>query len=369
MRRRTGAAAAGAAVLLALSAPQAYAAPRHGIQRVSTTVAGAQSATASDGGGISADGHYAVYGTGGPGDGCPADWSWCVFVKDLRTGKAVQVPGTGVETHTLMISGDGTEVGYTTGHYHYFRATVHDRRTGASWTLWPANPPKDGWYERSDLTGLSADGRYAAYTIGNRDGDGGALHLLVRDLTTGTDTLADPVGDPGDITGGRLSADGRYVASGTRKAEDTALYVTDRTTGRTRRLDTPAGGASSLVDISADGHHVLFNFRTSRPGSAARAYLADTRTGRAVPVGPAGSTALSADATDRYVLLADAGGALYLLDARTGHRHPVAGASAAATAVPGSVTRDGRSVVFTSAAALVPDDTNGVTDVFARRLG
>jgi hypothetical protein len=46
-----------------------------------------------------------------------------------------------------------------------------------------------------------------------------------------------------------------------------------------------------------------------------------------------------------------------------------ADAAAAATAVPGAVTAHGRRVVFSSAAAnLVPDDTNGVSDVFAREI-
>ncbi|MFI2202557.1 TolB family protein [Streptomyces sp. NPDC020192] len=360
-----------ATVLGLAVAPQAVAAPRHGITRISTTAAGAQSATASAGGTVSADGHYAVYGTKGPGgEGCPTAYGWCVFVKDLRTGKTVQVPGTGVEAYDPMISGDSSKVGYTSGTYHFFRAKVYDRRTGTLQTLWPTDPPKDNWYERSDLTGLSADGRYAAYTIGNRDGNANTAHLLVRDLTTGTDEVVDQPGHPGYLGGGRLSADGRYVAYSAQGSGVSALYVKDRRTGRTRSIGIPAGGGASVVDISADGRHVLFDFGASYPGTTVQTYLADSRTGRAVPVGPEGATALALDPTGRYALLKDSAGALRLLDIRTGRRRTVAPSAAAATAVPGAVTRHGRTVVFTSAAPdLVPDDTNGVSDVFARGLG
>ncbi|MEU6509469.1 WD40 repeat domain-containing protein [Streptomyces sp. NPDC046942] len=359
-----------AAVLGLAVAPQAVAAPRHGTTRISTTVAGAQSATASAGGTISADGRYAVYGTDGPGgEGCPTAYGWCVLVKDLRTGRTVQVPGTGVEAYDPMISGDGSKVGYTSGTYHFFRAKVYDRRTGTLQTLWPADPPKDNWYERSDLTGLSADGRYAAYTIGNRDGNAFTAHLMVRDLTTGTDEVVDQPGHLSHLVGGRLSADGRYVAYSALDSDGAALYVKDRRTGRTRSIHIPAGGGSSVIDISADGRQVLFQFAASYPGTTTRTYLADTRTGRAEPVGPEGATALALDPTGRYTLLKDPTGALRLLDTRTGRQHTVAAASSAATAGPGALTRYGRTVVFASAAALVPGDTNGVSDVFARRIG
>jgi hypothetical protein len=76
---------------------------------------------------------------------------------------------------------------------------------------------------------------------------------------------------------------------------------------------------------------------------------------------------VSVDGTGTSVLLQTADGSLTLLDLRTGRAHPVA--AAPANAGLGAVTRHGRAVVFTSPSAdLVPGDTNGVPDVFVRRI-
>jgi hypothetical protein len=220
---RTGAALVGAAaLLLGLAAvPQASAAsaPRHGVARVSTTVAGNQAATASDGGGVTGDGRYAVYGTEGPdGTGCPAAFGWCVFVKDLRTGRTVRVPGADVEDHGPMLSGDGSKVGRPP----HRCAPDPVAREPAERRLVRAGRP-----HRSER-------RRPPRRLHHRQPR--RLRLRPPPVRAGPDH------------------------SGTRNASGTALYVTDRATRRTRRLDTPAGGASSLVDISADGHRVLFNF-------------------------------------------------------------------------------------------------------------
>jgi Tol biopolymer transport system component len=346
------------ATTLALTVTPAHAAPDR-TERVSTGTDGTQLATASGDGSVSADGRYAVYGTLGPADGCSAGFSTCVFVTDLRTGTRIQVPGTGPETYGITISADGSHIGYTTGTYHFFKATVYDRASGELQQLWPANPPTDTWYERSDITGFSADGDHVAYTIGNRNGNSGSRHLLVRDLATGADEVIDPVDHLGFVTGGQLSADGRFVAYGLRNGPDSALYVEDRASGVTTRVDT--GTSASLVQISADGRRVLFN-SLSDDGTWG-AYIRDLRTGRVRSV--AAGTAEAADASLRYVLLAEDAG-LVLLDSRTGARHTVA--PPGSTAVPGSVARHGRSVVFTSTADdLVPNDTNGVSDVFVSR--
>ncbi|MEV0736457.1 hypothetical protein AB0I51_10880 [Streptomyces sp. NPDC050549] len=350
-----GAALVGA---LTLTVTPAHAAPRL-IVRVSTGAHGAQLATASRGGTVSADGRYAVYGTLGPADGCSADFSTCVFVTDLRSGARQQIPGTGTETSGMTISADGRRVGYTTGTYHFFKANVYDRATGGLQQLWPANPPTDTSYERSDLVGFSADGRQVSYTIGNRNGSNGVRHLLVRDLSTGTEELIDPVDHPGNVTGGQLSADGRFVAYGIQAGSDSALYVKDRRTGATTRVDT--GAPAGLVQLSADGHRVLFNALSD--GGTWQARVRDLRTGQVRPLGAA--TAEAADASLRYVVLAEDTG-LVLLDSRTGARTTVA--PPGSTVVPGSVTRHGRAVVFASTADdLVRDDTNGVSDVFVHR--
>ncbi len=371
-----GAATAGAlaALLSAAALPPASAAPHgHGIQRASTAADGAQLTTASRGGAVSADGRYVAYTTE-----CGGVTRDCVQVKDLRTGAVEEVPVSGAETGSVTISPDARHVGYTQGVYHYFTAYVHDRRTGEVQRLWPAEPPTDTRYESSGLTGFSADGEEVAYTLGNRHD--GSRHLFVRDLATGAEEQIDPMDHPGWITGGRLSANGRYVAYGTQTGHvsSSALYVKDRVTGETRRFDTapdgtPSDGSSDIVDISGDGRRVLFNSSATNlfpgePSPARRqAYVADLATGRIHRVGAAGAAAVSADGSGRFALLRQEG-ALVLHDLRTGRQRTVAPAEASATADTDAVARHGRRVVFTSSAAdLVPDDTNGVSDVFVRR--
>ncbi|CAM5671663.1 TolB family protein [Streptomyces aurantiogriseus] len=369
-----GAAAAGAlATLLSAAAlPPASAAPHSDrVQRVSTAADGAQLTTASRLGAVSVGGRYVAFVTG-----CSGASVHCVHVKDLRNGAVREVPVSGPETHEVMISADGRRVAYTSGVYHFFKGRIHDRRTGEVQLLWPATPPTDARYEGGGITGFSADGDHVGYTIGNRHD--GSRHLYVRDLATGADEMIDPLDHPGWITGGRLSANGRFVAYGTATNHQAALYVKDRATGETRRFDiapdgTPSDGTSEVVDISADGRRVVFNSRATNllPGEPLpaqyRAYVADLATGRIHQVGATPARAESADAGGRFVLLREDGGALVLHDLRTGGQRTVAAAEASAIAGPDAVARHGRQVVFTSSAAdLVPDDTNGVSDVFVR---
>ncbi|MGI5458203.1 TolB family protein [Streptomyces sp. CA-249302] len=336
-----------------LAATPAHAAPA-GVQRVSLAADGTQLTAPSSDGVVSATGRYAVFVA--RSDACTGYGLSCALLKDLRTGGTQHLPNAHADVTGPAISADGRIVGYTSGVYHFFHAMVYDRHGGATQELWPANPPTDTRYERSDLTALSADGEHAAYTIGNRSGNNGSLHLFVRDLTTGADEMIDPVDHPGWITGGRLSTDGRFVAYGVQTTTDSALYVEDRTTGETRLVAT--GTSAVVVQVSADGRRVLYNSRAQEGGYVS--YVHDLRTGRDRRV--ADVEAEAADAGLRHVLLSGDDG-LTLLDRRTGRREAVA--PAGSIAVPGSVTRGGRAVAFTSASdALVPDDTNGVPDVF-----
>ncbi|WP_236570355.1 TolB family protein [Streptomyces mexicanus] len=393
VRTRTAVTGFALAAVLGLSAlppaTPAAAAPRGGVERISTAADGTQLTAASGGGTLSADGRYAAYGTQGPGEGCPATFSTCAFVKDLRTGELEQVPGTGVYTGSVSISPDGRRVAYTTGS-RFTKPYVYDRRTGRTEPLWPQEVPTGAHWELGDVGGFSADGDHVAYTLGNRNGNSGSPYLWVRDLTTGTDELITPQTPEGNVSGARLSGDGRFVAYGVRDGDRTPLYVKDRTTGTVRRVDTapdgaPADGVSQLVQLSEDGRRVLFNSWATdlAPGGPVRpveqAYLADLHTGRVRRVGAVGAVAHSADRDCRFVLLKEHGGEppaqqgdLVLLDVRTGKQRLVAPAGASATtAAPGAdvVARHGGQVVFGSAAEdLVPGDTNEVSDVFVRRL-
>ena len=360
----------------AASASTASAADHDAVRRVSGEADGTQLTTPSLSASLSADGRYAAFGVKGPRDGCPLSVSTFLFVKDLRTGRQTQVPGTKRLAGNPVLSADGRLVAFFTGDGDV-RPYLYDRTTGDLTLLWPGPPPSasDFGYD-GVVNAISADGRQVLYTVTYRHpGRPTRTRLLERDLATGTDTVVVPAGTADFLSGAGLSADGRYVADGLVKEADgyQGLFVKDLRTGAVRRVDTardgtPGDADSSLVRLSDDGRRVVFNSRSSNltPESPAgeqwHPYVRDLRTGRTEAFGSAGRTASAADGSARHVVLQEPG-ALVLRDLRTGRQRTIAPETAEATL--GAVARHGREVVFASSEPdLVPDDTNGVSDVF-----
>lgn len=373
-RSRNRRACLGSALLLAFTVaalPSAGAAPDENrasrVQRISTAADGTQLPSASFDAVISAGGRYAAFTSADPTGGDNRR----LYVKDLRTGTLTQVPEDMLYTRNPVISADGRRIAYNNGNRHP-HPYVYDRTTGETQRLWPAQPPDSGFHELGTVGAISADGRHVAYTIGNRHGDEYARVLYVRDLVTGTDEQITALPPEGMILDVRLSADGRTVAhsvmvrTGTASGDVVRVYVKDRKTGTTHRVDPAPDARSGLAQLSADGRRVILTatpVTPSGPGTP-QPYVHDLRTGRTEPAGPEGSTAVAADPAGRHVLLAR-DGALTLLDLRTGTHRPV---TTTGDARSGAVARHGRTVVFTSTADdLVDDDTNGVADVFLHR--
>ncbi|MFJ8539748.1 hypothetical protein [Streptomyces sp. NPDC093591] len=347
---------AGAALTaaLALTALPTAAADAVRVDRISTATDGTQLPVASSGATVSANGRYAAFTSADPTGG----HNTRVYLKDLRTGTLTQVPEDLQYTGGAMISADGRRVAYTNGN-RYGKPYVHDRVTGETVQLWPAQPP-DGFHELGHAEAISADGRHVAYSIGSRHG---LRALYVRDLATGTDEQIALPAD-GEIWEAAIGAHGRTVAyavlARTAQGVTHRVYVKDRASGETRLLaDGPALSAPSLLPLVVDGRRVLYNGRSA--DGTPQPYVHDLRTARTEPIGPPGATAAAADPGGRHVLLSRGGG-LTLLDLRTARERAVA---TSGTALPGAVTRQGRSVIFASTADdLVPDDTNGASDVF-----
>ncbi|WP_128435115.1 hypothetical protein [Streptomyces cyaneus] len=345
----------GAALLLALTATTASGVPHAPrVERLSTATDGTQLPVASSGATVSADGRYTAFTSADPTGG----YNSRVYVKDLRTGTLTQVPEDLQYTGGAMTSADGRRVAYTNGN-RYGKPYVYDRVTGETVQLWPAQPPY-GFYELGHAEAISADGRQVAYSIGSRHG---LQALYVRDLVTGIDEQIALPAD-GQIWEAAIGRHGRTVAyavfARTAQGVTHRVYVKDRDSGETRLLaDGPALSAPSLLPLVVDGRRVLYNARSA--DGTPQPYVHDLRTARTEPIGTPGDTAAAADATGRHVLLSR-DGALTLLDSRTGRQRAV---TATGTAMPGAITRNGRSVVFSSTADdLVPDDTNGASDVF-----
>ncbi|MFD0413243.1 TolB family protein [Streptomyces sp. NPDC127108] len=320
----------------------AHRAPR--TERVSTGSDGAQLDGRSLEAGISADGRYVAFATKAERLGCHQQSYTCLVLKDRVTGELTRIPNDGDSSWgTAMLSRDGRRVGHTAGTKSP-APMLYDRETGRNVNV---GAPGNG---TGLLSAVSPDGGTVAYTSGDRFHP--AKDLRVRDLATGADEL---IGGDGRFGAASLSADGRLLAYAARGADGADLFVRDRRTGATTQIDQGLGEAG-FVQLAENGRTALF-------AAGGRTYAYDVRKGAAREVAdrPVGSA--SPDA--RYAVLAEGadGTALTLLDVRSGVRTPVGPGAV----VPGAVTAKGRAVAFTSAATdLVPDDTNGSTDIFLR---
>jgi hypothetical protein len=209
--------------------------------------------------------------------------------------------------------------------------------------------------------GISATGRYVVFETSapnlvahdtNGDGD-----VFVRDRLTGKTKRVSlrSNGAQGNSWSGysAISAGGRFVAftaaatnlvrNDTNGFQD--VFVHDRQTHVTRRVSVSSAGAQGNLDsnyaaISADGRFIAFLSAASNlvPGDTngvEDVFVRDMKLRKTTRV-TVSSAGVQGDAAATYV-------------------------------PPGSISNDGRFVVFESSATnLVPDDTNAMTDVFVR---
>jgi Tol biopolymer transport system component len=306
----------------------------------------------------------------------------------------------------------------------------------------------DGSYENdiSYAAVISRNGRYVAFESGASNlvsGDTNfATDVFVRDLVTGTTTrvsvdsnsnqaigatvINPDVDRASGVDGVSISADGRYVAFGSRAtnlvANDTNnssdVFVRDLVTGTTTRVSTDSSGnqanftgitfgrdasASSNPSISADGRYVAFQslapnlvpegkdysdfdiFVKDRVTGKTTRVSVDSNGNEGIPLGGIGVIDLgsldpSISADGRYVAFSsgdinlvpdDSNGVrdIFVHDLLTGETTRVSvdsnGNQANGTSSNPSISADGRYVTFTSDASnLVNDDTQGATDVF-----
>ena len=241
---------------------------------------------------------------------------------------------------------------------------VRDRVTGKTTRV---NGVSNNVFESFDTSAISADGRYIVFSslVNNLvPGDTNeAMDIFVRDRVTGTTSLVS-VSSKG-VQGNdysfkpAVSADGRYVAfrswADNLVADDTNgttdVFVRDRMTGKTTRVNVSSTGLQgngndeddyfndfrSHIAISADGRYVAFstnasNLVTGDTNGIEDVFVRDRMTGK--------TTLVSVSST---------------------------GVQGVSSGYFPEINADGRYVVFESDADnLVPRDTNGDPDVFAR---
>lgn len=337
-----------------------------GTSRVSTATGGREGDGASVAPAISANGRYVAF-TSGADNLVRGDTNGVadVFVRDLRTGRTQRV-AEGPATAPAL-SADGRYVVFATvaalakdDDNGLDDIYLYDRRTHRTHRISNGHPEEPPRYKLNHSPAISASGRFVSYTTSTPDaapGDtNGRDDGIVLDRKTGRTELVQyrtdgTLGD-GDSGVSSFSADGRFVAFDTAAQLDPShdwthalnVYVRDRAKGTTEQVSLPTRfvykQSSWDGSISANGRLVAFSSNVSS----------------LVP----GDTGFF---TDVFLFDRDRQTTVRVSTAADGT--PANGPSQAA-----NLSADGRRVAFVSSASnLVPGDTNGVADVFVKDLG
>ncbi|MBE8474362.1 TolB-like translocation protein [Streptomyces justiciae] len=402
-RRRALRAAGGGALVALLTAatlPTADAAPAPASStlRISVAADGTEANGPSSQPAISADGRVVAFVShatnlvpGDPDDG--AD----LFVRDLRTGTLQRVAADG-DIYFPALSANGRYVAYATQNGAESTVYVRDLRTGRTER---ADVGLDPGHTGGQTPALSADGRTVAFAAYGTDPEGVSRAVYVRDLRAHRTERISPDAGPGhSFRAPSLSADGRKVAyqdiTGTPPRGDYSdLYVHDRRTGGTVQADTTHDGSSAdkaatAPLLSADGFTLAFTSGASNlvpgadPNSSFNPFVRDLRTGTLTRVdatvpGPEGVLSADAISADGTKLLLDVWAVLttedaaHIRDLRTGTDVLVTPNQDGdpGHAVDARMDARARTVAFSGFddERFVPGDTNGVQDVFVRKVG
>jgi len=307
------------------------------IERVSLSSAGAQGDYDCDWPSLSETGRYVAFACGAttlvPGD---TNLMWDAFVHDRETGTTVRV----------SVASDGTE---SNGNTYY--ASID---------------PSGRWVAfQSSATNL---------VTGDTNGSG---DVFVRDLQAGTTTRVSVASDGtqgnrfswADVTGSILSANGRHVAyysdatnlvaGDTNASSD--VFVLDRDADGDGVLDEPGAIATVRVSVTSGGAQ----------GNGDSFYPTMSADGRFVAFQSLASNLVAGDTGGRDVFVhdrdIDGDGVFDEPGAIATTRVSIAtnGTTPDSDCFSGNISGDGRHVVFRSGATnLVPNDTNGLPDLF-----
>ncbi|EFG04988.1 PD40 domain-containing protein [Streptomyces clavuligerus] len=319
-----------------------------GVERASVAADGTQANDESTGASITPDGRLIAFSSYAnnlaPGDtGRTED----VFVRESATGQNRRFGGDSLGPP--MLSSDGTYVArlaYVMNHMTFYQYEVD-----MGWRM-------SYGCSLNSCEASAGAGRNRAYSVTPRYPHTNK-RIEVLDPATGAMQTIDIVHNLAPSRPS-LSGNGRFLAYQDGGQQDVLLW--DRTDNTVHGPVEGPDRAAELVQISDDGSKVVY---LSGPDT----YVHDTATGTAHQV--PGVRALAIDPTGRYLLHTPPGttgpAPLTLRDLATGTDETVT--DKPATAGVETVSAGGRHVVFQSAADdIVPDDTNGTTDIFLRTL-
>jgi hypothetical protein len=340
--------------------------------RVSVANDGSQANSFSDDPALTADGRKVIFKSYASnlvsGD---SNAKWDIFVRDLDAGTTTRVSVASDGTQSNGTSGD--PVPSADGRYVAFSSSadnlvagdtndvddifVHDTQTGTTTRASISSAGVQANADSDDAT-LSADGRYLAFWSDAStlvSGDSNTVRdIFVRDMQLGTTTRASVASDgtQSNATSDNpsISDDGSLIAfdsdASNLVSDDTNaktdIFVRDLAAGTTARVNLTDTGAqaergSDSPSISGDGSIVTFQ-------SSAR-------------------TLISGDTNNRNDIYA-----VNLADGTVWRVSVAADGSQASDASDNpAITENGATIAFQSMAVnLVPNDTNGTSDIFVR---
>lgn len=309
---------------------------------------------------ISGNGRYVVFESGasnlvrndphGRGDNLLQD----LYVRDLVTGRTERVGSAhprahGIEKVNASVSYDGRWITYETTDVALFSTRDYGPGLPTGGQVFPPGlgPRQVFLYDRLTKRNRMVSHSPEGYG-GNSDSDLGRFQLAGNHTVSADGRYVVFASDANNLLPGDPLASSRMTAySDSDPADDVYLY--DRVTDRLTRVTTgpggvPGDGISMNPAISPDGRYVAFE-------------------SGATNLGPVDLTAPLTESSGFDVFVYDrVAGTHALVSASTD------GLQATLNAGEAAISGNGRVVAFTSAAPnLVPDDTNGLPDVFVHR--